>query len=220
MNAKTAVFAASLIANAQRKVIWKDSPSVLVSGTGVCSTGTNAEDAGVVTFNERGRVVAKYGIVQAKTNDVPIDAEYPLPPVIQNVPWPTGSPVLQKTVAMFLQDYCYSSADAPDKWFTRRSRQALSVSLWVMKTPFGRYVASNGMAAVCSIASLTGGGAAFFDEQSRGTFTERIVGRSATVLWRYKDLFGGAVLYKEDDQWKIDFAYHRSLPGEFSADFR
>jgi len=213
MNVKSAVFAASLIANAQNKSIWKETPSVLVSGTGACSNGTNAEDARLITINDGDKIVATYLVEPTIINEVPIDADYPLPPAIRGVPWPTRSPVLVNIVDQFFHDYCYSAADAPNKWFTHRSQQVFAAKLLSMKIPFVSYVANGSMGSVCFIASLFGH--RFFNEQSRQTYTERIVGRSATVLWRNNDFggVGGAVFYKEDDHWRIDFVYNFCFPG-------
>lgn len=217
MNVRSGVFAASVIANAQNKLIWKETLSVLVSGAGTCSNGAKAEDAGVITINDGEQVVATYGVEPTKANDVPIDADYPLPPVVRVAQWPTRSPVIRNILEQFFHDYCYSAADVPSKWCTHRSQQSFAAKLLSTKIPFVSYVANGSMGGVCLVGSLFG--RSFFDQRGWQTYAERIAGRTATVLWRNNNIggVGGAVFYKEDDRWRIDFVFNFCLPGGMPA---
>ena len=213
MNVKNAVFAASVIANAQNESFVKEPLSVDVVGTGSCNNRVSAEDARVLTITEGGKTIAVYRVEQTKANELPIDGGYPLPPIIRNVRIPTTSPAIEDLVEGFFHDYCYAAADTPSKWYTNRSQDIFAAKLLMLKIPFVTYVANGSMGSVCFLGGLFG--RKFYDEQSRQTYTERIVGRSATVLWRNDNMggIGGAVFYKENDHWKIDFVYNFTLPG-------
>jgi hypothetical protein len=203
MNGKNAIFVVSLIIGTRNRANWNNTASVSVSGKNVCTAISNAEEVGTISIHD-GKTEVGYlrpGIT------VPENPAYPAPPVIQSLQ-PAQSPVLEYIVDGFWHDYCSLPMDETfKKWATARS-QLSALQNGIVKTPFGGYVDNGSIKLICTAGALFG--RSFFDERSRQTYAERIRGRSATVLWRTSnpDYFHGFALYKEGDNWKIDYMYY------------
>lgn len=203
MNGKNAIFVVSLIISMRNRADWNNTPSIFVEGKSVCATIPDAEEVATISVHDGATEVAylRPGIL------IPVSPAYPQPPVIQSLK-ATQSPVLEYIVDGFWRDYCSLPMDETfKKWVTVRS-QLSGVQKAIVNNPFGGYVASGSLKLICAGGSLFG--RSFFDERSRQTYVERVTRRSATVLWRTSspDLFHGAALYKEGDNWKIDFLYY------------
>jgi hypothetical protein len=210
MNVRNMAFAASLIINTRKPTLWEKMPSVWVAGKDTCTNVPDAEDLNRILIYEGDSPVAGFepGFPIRYYNPlIPVDADHPLLPLIVSLQ-PTRSPVLESRVEQFEHDYCaLKIEETAKKWNTSRSQLPVALDL-LLKTPFVGYVGNGSLKSICLADELVG--ASLFDERSRRTYVERIVGRTAIAIWRTSkpDLFHGIGLYLEAGEWKMDFHFN------------